>query len=60
MYTKYHTKIKVGDQMESKLHGLGECTKIDYKSKAFRYCFHFSDGTIKWMSDEDCASESTH
>lgn len=60
MYTSYCRKISVGHTLESKDHGLGECIKIDRKSKAFRYLFRFSDGTLKWMSDSDCKEESVH
>lgn len=54
MYTKYCRKISVGQTLESIEHGLGECIKIDHKSKDFRYLFRFNDGTLKWMSLHDC------
>lgn len=60
MYTKYHKKIRVGERLESKEHGMGSCVNIDTNSKAFRYLFRFSDGTLKWMSDHDCEEESAH
>lgn len=60
MYTKYARKIVVGTTLEHKEFGLGKCTKIDYKSKDFRYLFKFEDGTIAWLSDADCEKVSVH
>lgn len=60
MYTQNNKKIHVGTTLNHKRYGVGECTKIDYKSKDFRYLFKFEDGTIAWLSDEDCAKESLH
>lgn len=60
MYTKYAKKIRVGTTMMHKEHGHGECKRIDYQSKAFRYFFEFEDGTVKWMSDIDCEKDSAN
>ena len=48
-------KIVAGTKMVHKDHGKGICSKVDYKSRQFRYLFKFEDETLKWMSDEDCA-----
>lgn len=48
-----NVKVDVGFAIKSKRHGNGKCTKVDPKTKAFRYLFKFEDGTLKWMSDKD-------
>ena len=60
MYTKYAKKIRVGTTMKHNIYGMGKCTKIDNKSKDFRYLFKFEDGTLVWMSDADCERMSVH
>lgn len=60
MYTKYAKTIGVGTALMHKDYGMGVCTKVDTKSKAFRYFFKFHDGSCAWLSDADCAKVSVH
>lgn len=60
LYTKNHRGIRVGDTLIHKNYGKGKCTKLDLKSKDFRYLFKFEDGTIAWLSDEDCKKVSAY
>lgn len=52
-------KISVGDVFNSKKHKKGKCYKIDLEDKKFQYFFKFIDGTLMWMSKQDCKKDLT-